>query len=224
MLWLLHGTYGDHSDWLRKSNIELYATERDLIVVMPTGLNANYVNWQTFSLGYRMWDYLTEELMPLIHGWFPASDKKEDNFIAGLSMGGSGALQYAVGHPDKFAAAAVLSCCAADYTRLREQPGESFWGPRLKNMVADAGGVDAFLQSPSNVWDRLAQWGRLPGRPRLYCAIGKEDFLYQDYLHFKEHMQALGIDALFEEYDGFEHEWRFWDMAIQKALVFFGLS
>ena len=224
VLWLLHGTYGDYTDWLRKSRIELYATELDLIVVMPTGLNANYVNWQGFALGYRMWDYLTEELMPLIQGWFPASAKKEDNFIAGLSMGGSGALQYAVGHPDLFAGAAVLSCCAADYTHLRDSDAQPVWGPRLQNMVQDAGGTDAFLNSPSNVWDRLQAWDCLPDRPRLYCAIGKNDFLYQEYLHFKQHMQDLGIDAQFEEYDNFEHEWRFWDLSIQKALAFFGFS
>ena len=40
VLWLLHGTFGDHSDWLRKSNIELYACEKDLIVVMPSALNS----------------------------------------------------------------------------------------------------------------------------------------------------------------------------------------
>ena len=68
VLWLLHGTFGDHSDWLRKSNIELYACEKDLIVVMPSGLNANYANWEHFSIGYNMYDFLTEELMPLIQG------------------------------------------------------------------------------------------------------------------------------------------------------------
>ena len=51
VLWLLHGTFGDHSDWIRKSNIELYACEKDLIVVMPSGLNANYANWERFSIG-----------------------------------------------------------------------------------------------------------------------------------------------------------------------------
>ena len=101
VLWLLHGTFGDHSDWIRKSNIELYACEKDLIVVMPSGLNANYANWEHFSIGYNMYDYLTEELMPLIYNWFPASDKREDNFIAGLSMGGSGTLVYALNHPEK---------------------------------------------------------------------------------------------------------------------------
>ena len=84
VLWLLHGTFGDHTDWVRKSNIELYACEKDLIVVMPSGLNANYANWEQFSIGYNMYDYLTKELMPLIYNWLPASDKREDNFIAGL--------------------------------------------------------------------------------------------------------------------------------------------
>ena len=111
VLWLLHGTFGDHTDWIRKSNIELYACEKDLIVVMPSALNSNYAEWAKFSIGFDMYHYLTEELMPLVYNWFPASDKREDNFIAGLSMGGRGTLVYALNHPEKFAAAAVLSSC-----------------------------------------------------------------------------------------------------------------
>ena len=109
VLWLLHGTFGDHTDWIRKSNIELYACEKDLIVVMPSALNSNYAEWAKFSIGFDMYHYLTEELMPLVYNWFPASDKREDNFIAGLSMGGRGTLVYALNHPEKFAAAANFS-------------------------------------------------------------------------------------------------------------------
>ena len=87
VLWLLHGTFGDYSDWLRKSNVELYAAEKNLMVVMPSAQNADYANWPGFGIGYHAYDYLTEELMPLVYGWLPASDKREDNFIAGLSMG-----------------------------------------------------------------------------------------------------------------------------------------
>ena len=96
VLWLLHGTYGDHTDWVRRTNIEMYATEKNLVVVMPSALNSNYSNWTDYMLGYHMYDYLTEELMPLIYGWLPVSDKREDNFIAGLSMGGRGTIKYAV--------------------------------------------------------------------------------------------------------------------------------
>lgn len=119
VLWLLHGTFGDATDWLRRTNIELYACEKDLVVVMPSALNSNYSNWDGFMMGFHMYDYLTEELMPLIYGWFPVSDRREDNFIAGLSMGGRGAIKYAVNHPDRFAAAAVLSAAPLDFSRIR---------------------------------------------------------------------------------------------------------
>ncbi len=74
VLWLLHGTFGDYSDWIRKSNIETYATERDLIVVMPSALNSSYDNWPNFATGYNIWDYFFDELMRLIYNWFPASN------------------------------------------------------------------------------------------------------------------------------------------------------
>ena len=108
VLWLLHGTFGDYTDWLRKSNVELYACEKDLIVVMPSAQNTDYANWDGFGVGCKMWDYLTEELMPLVYGWFPASKEKKDNFIAGLSMGGRGAIMYAFAYPEKFAQSASV--------------------------------------------------------------------------------------------------------------------
>ena len=119
VLWLLHGTFGDYSDWIRKSMIELYASEKNLIVVMPSALNSNYANWPAFGTGFNMFDYLTEELMPLIYNWFPASDKREDNYIAGLSMGGRGTCVYAFNHPEKFAGAAILSANPSDFNKMR---------------------------------------------------------------------------------------------------------
>ena len=53
VLWLLHGTFGDHTDWLRKSNIELYACEKDLIVVCPSGMNANMQTGRSLGPGMQ---------------------------------------------------------------------------------------------------------------------------------------------------------------------------
>lgn len=227
VLWLLHGTFGDYTDWIRKSNIELYACERDLIVVMPSGLNADYVNWPDFALGYNTWDYLFEELMPLVHHWLPASDKREDNFIAGLSMGGNGTLQYAAGHPEKFGGAAILSCAPRDLHQLAkdlEDPEFAKVNYRLVNGIRNAGGMEGYLNSPINVWDRLPELIERDALPPLYFCCGKNDFLYDRYRAFKEYAQKLGLKATFEEFDGFTHEWRFWDLTIQKALTFFGLD
>ena len=67
VLWLLHGTYGDNTDWIRKTNIEMYAAEKDLVVVCPSALNSNYSNWPEAMMGYNMYDYFVKELMPLIY-------------------------------------------------------------------------------------------------------------------------------------------------------------
>lgn len=156
VLWLLHGTFGDHSDWLRKSNIELYACERDLVVVCPSGLNANYANWENFSLGYNMYDYFLEELMPLVHNWFPASDKREDNYIAGLSMGGRGACVYAFSHPEKFAGAAILSACPRDTGWVRENDPQLWLGPRAALKTAgDTKPIKPLTKTPGRCWTSM---------------------------------------------------------------------
>lgn len=227
VLWLLHGTYGDHTDWLRRTNIELYACEKDLIVVMPSALNSNYSNWDSSMMGFGMFDYLTEELMPLIYNWFPASSKREDNFIAGLSMGGRGTIKYAVNHPERFAAAAVLSAAPVDYSKLTEEEllQDDMFAQRLRGMVENAGGLESFVNSSENVWsimDSLAGSGRLP---RLLFACGTADtMIYENLKLFKEHAEKSGINAEYWLLEGYGHEWRFWDLAIQQALVFFGLK
>lgn len=230
VLWLLHGTFGDHTDWVRNTNIELYATEKDLIVVMPSALNSNYSNWDNAMMGFSMYDYLTEELMPLIYGWLPAADNREDNFIAGLSMGGRGAIKYAVNHPDKFAAAAVLSAVPFDCSLMR--PGHEFplmdtEDPRIKRVINNAGGIEAYLQSPENVWriiDELAASDRLDQLPRIMMACGEDDTLiYENYHLFKQHCEEIGLEAEWFHLPGYKHEWSFWDLAIQEALRFFGL-
>ena len=226
VLWLLHGTFGDSTDWLRKTNIEMYATEKDLVVVMPSALNSNYSNWDSSMMGFSMFDYLTKELMPLIYGWFPVSDKREDNFIAGLSMGGRGTIKYAVNHPEKFAAAAILSAAPQDFSNIGTgAPGLlNIDNPRMKTTIANAGGLDAYINSNENVWaiiDKLAGTGKLP---RLMFACGMEDGLYPNYLTFKKHAKEINLDAEWLEIEGYRHEWRFWDIAIQKALSFFGLD
>ena len=220
VLWLLHGTFGDHSDWLRKSNIELYACEKDLIVVMPSAMNSVYENWPNFGTGFMMWDYLTEELMPYVYNWLPASDKREDNFIAGLSMGGRGTMKFIIGHPEKFAAAAVLSSSPRD---LRAELAEGI-NPRTQNDIDRCGGVEEYLASKENTWDNIKPLAKSGKLPRLYVCCGTADGAYKNHLAFKEYAKEIGLDVTFHEIEGYRHEWRFWDLEIQNALTFFGLD
>lgn len=228
VLWLLHGTYGDCTDWIRRTNVELYACEHNLAVVMPSGMNADYVNWKGFGLGYSMYDYLFEELMPMVYNWYPVSDKREDNFIAGLSMGGFGAMVYALNHPEKFAAAGSLSGpiinprtaaegmnvpkshqVAPHLAHLREA--------RIVNQVTNAGGMEAYLASPGNTWDKLIeQEQKGTDLPKLYFCCGDQDFLWGKYQTLKAFVQENGWSGIeFEEEPGYAHEWRFWDKYIE---------
>ncbi|MBQ8603622.1 MAG: transcriptional antiterminator [Oscillospiraceae bacterium] len=222
VLWLLHGTFGDYTDWIRKSNIELYACEKNLIVVMPSALNSNYSNWDTTMMGYGMYDYLIKELMPLVHNWLPASDKREDNFISGLSMGGEGALKYAVNFPDKFAGVAVLSMFARDWENIK--PEFEYGHQRTLNGYANAGGYENFINSYENIRRLLLQQKDSGTLPKMYFAVGKQDFLYKGYKEFKKWAVENGLDITFSETKGYKHEWRFWDKEIQNAIEFFGLA
>ena len=228
VLWLLHGTYGDQTDWVRRTSIELYAVEKNLVVVMPPALNSNYSNWEHSMMGFRMYDYLTEELMPLIYGWLPVSDKREDNFIAGLSMGGRGAIKYAVNHPERFSAAAILSAAPVNMDEMApgntRSPFLNTENPRMQNTLLNAGGLEAFKNSNENVWaiiDRLAPTKKLP---RLMFACGEDDaMVYPNYVLFRKHCEAIGLKAHWFSRPGYKHEWPFWDLSIREALDFFGL-
>ncbi len=221
VLWLLHGTFGDYTDWIRKSNIELYACEKNLIVVMPSALNSNYSDWSCM-MGYGMFSFLTEELMPIVYNWFPASDKREDNFIAGLSMGGEGALKYAVNHPKKFAGVRVLSMFARDWENMN--PAKGYDNERDLESYRNAGGWEKFVDSYENLRRIIKEKKDSGMLPKMFFACGEDDFLFEGYKEFKNWAKETGLDAVFEETPGYTHEWRFWDLAIQHALTFFGLD
>ena len=90
-LYLLHGFTGDHLTYLRTSKIERYADEHQIMVVMPSVYNSAYTDMK-YGLDY--FSYLTEELTDFVERNFPAATKRENLFIAGMSMGGYGAYKW----------------------------------------------------------------------------------------------------------------------------------
>lgn len=97
VLYLLHGLSDDDSIWLRRTSIERYVAQMGIAVVMPQVHRSFYTDME---YGGKYWTFISEELPALARSFFPLSHEREDNFVAGLSMGGYGAFKLALRRPD----------------------------------------------------------------------------------------------------------------------------
>lgn len=105
VLYLLHGFGNNHAQWCGYTNVELYAEERQIAVVMISGENKKNIDQDEDLFA----DFIENELPEFITQVFPVSTRKEDTYIAGLSMGGFGALYHGLSHPEKYSAIGAFS-------------------------------------------------------------------------------------------------------------------
>lgn len=209
VLYLLHGLSDDNTTWLRRSSIERYVSEMGIAVVMPNGGRSFYTDMHN---GYKYWTFLTEELPEIVADFFPISTARDDSFIAGLSMGGFGALKVALNLPEKYAAAASLSGVVDIAGRLL------LASPELKYEMSNIfGKLDEIKGSINDIYCQVDKVSKKKIKPKLYQCCGTEDFLYEDNVAFRDYVQTKGFDYTYEEGPG-EHEWDFWDSYIQKVL------
>jgi S-formylglutathione hydrolase FrmB len=215
-LWLLHGLSDDHTIWQRRTSIERYVAPLGLAVVMPAAGRSFYTDT---TFGHRYWTFVSEELPALARSFFPLSAARQDNFVAGLSMGGYGAFKLALRRPEMFAAAASLSG-ALDMATQPEDTDDAFLAElaRIFGPLADLPGSDNDLL---HLAEALAR-SRGP-KPALYAWCGTEDFLYQQNTRFRDHARRVGLPLTYEEGPG-THEWKYWDQQIQRVLDWLPLA
>jgi putative tributyrin esterase len=202
VLYLLHGLSDDHTAWQRYTSIERYAVARGLAVVMPAVDRSFYANE---AHGHRYWDWVSEELPRLVGQFFNVSRSREDTFVAGLSMGGYGALKLALTHPDRFAAAASLSG-ALDLAAIAAQPERAeLVGRVFDHRVGPGDDLFALLGSASTV-------------PPLHVSCGTEDVLVRANRKFVAAAEKAGADVVTDFRPG-GHEWTLWDAVIQDVIA-----
>jgi putative tributyrin esterase len=208
VLYLLHGLSDDATAWLRFSNIDRYAAEVGLAVVMPQVQRSFYADEVH---GGSYWTFLSEELPSVVDSFFRVSRQREDTFVAGLSMGGYGALKWALRHPERFAAAASLSG-AVDLAVLQEDP----WRRPLFERV-----FDGEIATDDDLFALLAA-ADTDSLPSLYVGCGTEDHLYDANVRFVAAAESAGVDPHVDFRPG-EHEWGLWDAAIRDVLAWLPL-
>ena len=206
-----HGGYDDGSCWIRNTNIERYAMEKNLAVVMPSVGNSYYTD---AGNGRAYFTFISQELPKLVQAIFPLSHKREDTFAAGLSMGGYGAMKMALTFPERFAAVASMSGVLDIVRRVcYPYPGESiteidFAGIFLQNRELEGSADDLFA---------LLQQRRPEELPRLYASVGVDDRFLEDNRRFRDRAASKGVSLTYEEGPG-NHEWDFWDRYLRRIL------
>ncbi|AYF27392.1 esterase [Micromonospora tulbaghiae] len=211
VLYLLHGLTDDDTVWTRRTSIERYVAPLGLAVVMPQVQRSFYCDEAN---GNRYWTFLSEELPEVCRSFFRLSARREDTFVAGLSMGGYGAVKWALRHPDRFAAAASLSG-ALDVTRRRHHPTHPV-DPAVWHTVWGDGPVPA----DDDTVGLLERSG--DDRPALYVACGTEDFLYEDSMRFLDVARKRDVPVTVDFGPG-DHDWAYWDARIQDVLAWLPL-
>lgn len=209
-LYLLHGLSDDHTIWQRRTSIERYVASTGIAVIMP---NAGRSFYTDMKHGYKYFTYISEELIDKCRHFFPLSHKREDTFIAGISMGGYGAYKIALSCPEKFAAAASVSG-ALDITNLINANALQM-SQEFHNIFGD---FDFIKDSKNDIFHLAKKVSESNGyKPKLYQCCGIEDFLYKDNITFKNFVKKTSLEHTFEESSG-NHEWGYWDNQIQKVL------
>lgn len=217
-LYLLHGYSDDHTIWLRRTSIERYAAPLGLAVVMPQVDHSFYTD---MAYGKKYWTFLSEELPQIARSFFPLSAAREDNFVAGLSMGGYGAFKWALRRPDAFAAAASLSGVLHVARRADAAPdGDEYALRRPFKLIF---GEEKVTGTDNDLLCLLDRLDRADGpKPMLYQCCGTEDFLYEDNVAFRDACRRTSLALTYEEGPG-NHDWGYWDAKIKDVLAWLPL-
>jgi putative tributyrin esterase len=209
VLYLLHGLSDDDTIWLRRTSIERYVAPLGLAVVMPQVHRSFYADEH---YGGRYWTFLSEELPDLVGSWFQVSQRREDTFVAGLSMGGYGALKWALRQPERFAAAASLSGALDIVGRRtgRVRPEDPRMFDRIHGDADPAGTADDLFA--------LVDRADASGAPAFYVCCGEQDELIDGNRRFVDACAAASVPVTASFGPG-EHDWAYWDATIQDVLA-----
>ena len=230
VLWLLHGMGDDCTGWQRYTNIERYALARGIAVVMPSVLSQSFYSNMIKGLPY--FDYIAYEVPELFREMFPQfSSAREDNLIAGMSMGGYGALKFGLSFPERYAA---IGCFSGgnliEFESWLPPEGEApaFLTP-FYGVARNAFGTEKMIDAKGSdndvnyLFDQaVASKCTLPDI-KMYC--GTEDFIlpFSDSMAERISAKIAAPHFTYQKGPGMHH-WDFWDQWMPVFLDSCGLT
>jgi S-formylglutathione hydrolase FrmB len=217
ILYLLHGLSDDATAWVRHTTIGEYALQRGYIVIMPEVQRSFYTDMRHGSLYFT---YITQELPSICEELFNIKHTRENTFVAGLSMGGYGAVKCGLARPDLYAACAGFSG-ALDMQGLLENVSANGWFNELYAIV----GRGAPWPEDSDLFALAEKMARLPKieQTRVLLTCGDDDYLLENSIRMHKHLTKLPIVHEYKQWAG-AHDWKFWEECLPIAFDFFDID
>lgn len=216
VVYLLHGYTGHFTNWIERTRVALYATHYDLFIVMVEGENG----WYTDSVSVpndKFESYILQELMPDVEKRFRVSAERDGRAIAGLSMGGYGALKFGFKYPTRFGMVASMSGAlgAASWSDDELKGLEAI----RQSLVKTLGPVG----SPTRTQNDLLKLTRdvstegIKSLPFIYVDCGTEDRLFSTSRSYADLLVERKIPHEFRQLPG-SHSWQYWDQQVREIL------
>lgn len=224
ILYLLHGAIDNYTSWTVKGDAEQLTAPYQMIVVMPdSGPTGDYTNWYNGGAGGPPeWEtYHIDQLLPWIDAHFRTRAQRAERAIAGLSMGGFGAMSYAARHPDLFAAAASFSGAVDNSNVLdRAVTPDALFGPWATQEVRWR------AHNPTDLGENLRglsltirTGNGMPGGP---YGPATEDIVeyavHQMSVSLHQRLTQLGIPNIWDDYGPGGHDWPYWQRDLRQTL------
>jgi S-formylglutathione hydrolase FrmB len=259
----LHGLTGSEVDWTKSGHLDdvmdslVTAGGPEMIVVMPDGDDGWYTTWnslvtieacrrtapareraETYCVPWQHYDdYIARDVVQFADRKYRTRADRQHRAIAGLSMGGYGAVALALEYPGLFAAAASHSGVLAPlYAGPVPFDGHPQW---TKDEIAleQRWGRMWPLIEPAFGRDTAAWWSRDPGRrleqlvakqgksavPALFADCGTEDALADENRAFRWKAAQEGVPLAYHEWPG-KHDWPYWRSHVGESLAWIGMQ
>ncbi|GAB3227300.1 alpha/beta hydrolase family protein [Glycomyces halotolerans] len=215
VLYLLHGLSDDATMWARKTALEqhLQACALPLLVIMPQAHRSYYTDEVH---GIDHWTHLTTEVPAVVSRTFRVSSERGDTFVAGLSMGGYGAMKWALREPERFGAAASFSGALGLAQRTVDPRASGALDGRLWDTIFD--GQDVTDTEHDLLWLLDSMSEVAAALPPLRVACGTDDPLLPENERFIASARGLGLDLAVDLGPG-AHTWDYWDAQVQGLLA-----
>lgn len=211
-IFLLHGYTGDADNWIPEWLCDKY----HIAVVMPNGENGFWLDG--LSTGHMYESFVAVELVEYVRKTFGLARDKEETFVMGLSMGGYGALHFALAHPETFGRAYALSSALIIHGIAHMKENE-------QNPVANYAYYHECFGDLETVEERdcnpevLVRKLKAEGRefPKIYMACGTEDFLIEPNRNLHAFLENEGVEHVYMESKGI-HDMVFWSEYARKFI------